>query len=344
VNALFAKVAAPTPVDEVELLARDHFGIIGTAQRLSSERDQNFHFAAQDGHEYILKIANPAEPPSVSELQTRALEHVARVNPALPVPRVVRSLHGETEVRLTLSDATTRTVRVVTCLSGEPLYKVLGMRSLRQAIGRCLADLAVALADFEHPAANHPLLWDLSAANQVKELLVHVVDADGRALAARFLERFEQNALPLLRSLPRQLIHNDFNPHNVLIDPADTDRITGIIDFGDAVLAPRVNDVAIAASYHLGSGGNPIAAAGELIGAYHSGNPLSVPELVLLPDLIGARLAMTVVITHWRATLDPHNRGYILRNAPIAWAGMLALEAVTAEASERLLRELCPIG
>ena len=65
----------------------------------------------------------------------------------------------------------------------------------------------------------------------------------------RLLEGFERHAVPLLRGLRRQVIHNDFNPHNVLADAVDDTRIAGVIDFGDMVHAPLVQDLATACAY-----------------------------------------------------------------------------------------------
>lgn len=42
------------------------------------------------------------------------------------------------------------------------------------------------------------------------------------------------------------------------------------------------------------------------------------------------RLAMSCLITNWRAKLYPENRAYILRNAPASWAGVEAPSAAGA--------------
>ncbi|MBQ0818729.1 phosphotransferase, partial [Microvirga sp. HBU67558] len=79
-------------------------------------------------------------------------------------------------------------------------------------------------------------------AHRLRPLLVHVEDLRRRALVERFLDRFEQFVLPAMPNLRTQVIHNDLNPHNVLVAERDHDHVTGVIDFGDAVLAPLVND------------------------------------------------------------------------------------------------------
>ncbi|GLQ79138.1 hypothetical protein GCM10007881_26550 [Mesorhizobium huakuii] len=54
-------------------------------------------------------------------------------------------------------------------------------------------------------------------------------------------------------------------------------------------------------------------------------------EIAALPVLIATRLAMTVIITNWRASQYPENRDYILRNQKSAVAGLLALAALPAD-------------
>ena len=75
------------------------------------------------------------------------------------------------------------------------------------------------------------------------------------------MARFTEHARPALPGLRAQAIHNDLNLYNVLVDPRDHDVIAGILDFGDMVRAPLVNDLAVAASYQLEPGADPLAPA-----------------------------------------------------------------------------------
>jgi Ser/Thr protein kinase RdoA (MazF antagonist) len=50
---------------DAERIAGDVFGIHAAARPLDSERDQNFHLRAEDGREFVFKIANPSEDPVV---------------------------------------------------------------------------------------------------------------------------------------------------------------------------------------------------------------------------------------------------------------------------------------
>ncbi|OXH90895.1 homoserine kinase, partial [Burkholderia multivorans] len=70
---------------------------------------------------------------------------------------------------------------------------------------------------------------------------------------------------------------------------------------------PLVNELAVASSYQLADTPNPLETAVDCICAYHRENPLSGDELAVLPELIVARLLMTVLITGWRAREHPEN-------------------------------------
>ncbi|MCF3955376.1 aminoglycoside phosphotransferase, partial [Pseudomonas aeruginosa] len=75
-------------------------------------------------------------------------------------------------------------------------------------------DLALAL--WKHRADGRRLLWDIQHAPSLRPLLSYSESLAHRRLAAAALDRFETEAMPRLADLPRQVIHNDLNPHNVL--------------------------------------------------------------------------------------------------------------------------------
>jgi hypothetical protein len=300
-------------------LAQAHWGLQGTLTPLTSERDQNHRLDGDAGH-FALKLANPAEPGALTEFQTLALLHTARVAPELPVPRVVASLDG----RLVIPTPD-GALRLLTWLPGMPLAHLQRTPTLAGAIGTALGQLDAALADFNHPAADHHLLWDIRNASDLAPLLPALAD-DLRPQVTGYLARFRDRVAPALARLPRQVIHGDFNPHNLLADPGQPDRLTGILDFGDMTLSHRICDLAVAGSYLVDPEG-PLTLLAPLIAAYARANPLTENEIALLPDLITARLVTTLTISAWRAARYPENAAYILRNAPTSRAGLAALAA-----------------
>ena len=88
------------------------------------------------------------------------------------------------------------------------------------------------------------------------------------------------------------------------------DDVSGFIDFGDALKAPRIIEVATAAAYLRAGGENPLKFIEAFVKGYHQRSPLSETELNLLFDLIRTRLAMTLIILYWRLTARDEDDPY----------------------------------
>jgi Ser/Thr protein kinase RdoA (MazF antagonist) len=314
-------------------LAREHWGIAGQLHPLTSERDQNHRLDTLRGS-YTLKLANPAEPPALTEFQTLALIHLASVAPGLSLPRVVPARDGRAII-----PTPDGALRLLTWLPGTPLAHLPRTPALAASIGTALGQLDAALSGFQHPAADHHLLWDIRNTPDLAPLMPALAD-DLRPGVEAFLARFETHVAPALARLPRQVIHGDFNPHNLLADPDDPRHLTGILDFGDMTLSHRICDLAVAGSYLIDPD-DPVRLLLPLVAGYTAAHPLLPEELELLPDLITARLVTTLVITAWRAARYPENAAYILRNAPVSRAGLTALAGLDpARLADALLKPL----
>jgi hydroxylysine kinase len=326
---------------EAEQILRDQFGLEAEATSLSSERDCNFRAQVKDGSHVLLKISNPAEDPSVTNLQTAALRYLESHAPSLPVPRLIASSAGEDELSLTLADGRRHIVRLMSFLSGRPLALAGDQWAFRSSIAAVLAELDLGLRGFAHHAADHELLWDASNASRIRPLLVCIEDKMRRELASRVLEEYETHTIPELPALRTQIIHNDFNPSNILVSSDGGPRITGIIDFGDVIRAPLICDLATAAAYQSIDDGEPLAILCDLVVRYHDVLPLTAVEIDVFLDLVRARQLMIVVITEWRAERQPQNRDYILRNNPRAWHSLEQFGAITRDDARRSLRRAC---
>ncbi|MBI1215496.1 MAG: phosphotransferase [Alphaproteobacteria bacterium] len=342
-DVLTAKVASVSEAEALQV-AQDVFDVAGEITPLTSERDQNFRITSADGAGYVLKITNPAEDRSVTNMQTQALLHIASVDPGLPVPKVFPCRDGKSEPVVKLPDGTSRIVRLLSFMPGEMLNSVARTKAQRNDLGQTQARLDLALRGFFHPAAGHELLWDIKHSGKLRPLLEHIKDKERNALATKFLDGFERNALPVMPKLRGQVIHNDFQPWNVLVDAVDHDKVAGVIDFGDLVYAPMIDDLAVACAYHLGGAPEPLDFVAEIVAGYNAVLPLEDAETDILFDLIAARLVMTVAITGWRAALHPENATYILRNNPLSWEGLERFDKLGRQEAQAILRDACRAG
>ena len=314
---VFTALTTPPPVilePAAAMFLHDNYGVEGTLQVLVSERDQNFRVKRESGESFVLKIANSAEAPEVTDFQNEALLHVAKIDPALPVPRVVRTLSGSTTSTIFDIDGRGHTARLLTWLEGVPLGSATTRPDNAGMLGQFLARLGIALRDFEHPASDYHLPWDLKRAGSLVELLDKLEDEALQAHCRQILDKFKSHTEPVLKTLRSQVIHDDLHSGNVLVDSDSHSTITGVIDFGDVVRSPLIVDVAVAAAYLIADDRDPLADMVRFLSAYTRLRPLQREEVALLYDLILTRNVMSLVIGGWRATLYPENREYLLES------------------------------
>jgi len=254
----------PIEPDEAARGVAELYGMRGRLDRLASERDQTLLFAHDAGTRCILKIYHPGESEAVIAFQLDALRYLEAHAPDLPVPRVIlpsgapRHPVGASPDRWgtssyalhRFSDGTTRIVSMLSFLDGERLDQSPSTPLQAQRLGAVLANLGWALREFEAPAPTQDPLWNLSNAAAALPL-AREMTGPSRNVVESVLRRFEREILPRLERLPSQVIHHDFNPHNVLTVRGDPDRIAAVIDFGDLTRAPRVNDLAVALAWRV---------------------------------------------------------------------------------------------
>jgi hydroxylysine kinase len=337
-SSLMTNTAPITP-GEAAALTKRLFGIDGTAQVLKGERDENFLLRGPSGA-FVLKVTNPAEDRSVTAFQTNALLHVAQEDPELPVPRLLRAENGKFEAEIHTGPEI-RIARLMSFLPGTMAINAPPSVALRRAIGQTLARLDLALAEFDYPVVDYDLSWDLKHATRLRHLLVHIEDRTNRNRAEQALDGFDAFVVPVQPQLREQVIHSDLSLFNVLVDEAEPSRVLGVIDFGDLVRAPLINDLAIASSYHFSADSEPLAPILDLVRAYNDVLPLEAKELDLLFDLIAMRMAMTILITEWRARRYPENRSYILKNHPAATLGLARLADISRDDAQTQFRRVC---
>jgi 4-aminobutyrate aminotransferase-like enzyme/Ser/Thr protein kinase RdoA (MazF antagonist) len=321
--------------EEVQRLLRDVYGIEGVLRPLSGERDQNFRVDATTGATFVLKIANAAESTDTLDFQTTALDHIAQTAPELPVPRTVPTVDRR-KIASFQSAQGVLPVRMLTHLAGEPALLWRATPLFRRKLGALVARLDQALKTFDHPAADGKLIWDLQHAGELAARVAAISDPESRALAQRVTARFNEKVAPALKQLRRQVIHNDVNHYNILrADEAGS--ISGIIDFGDMVRSPLINEVAIAVAHQLYRQNDPVAVACEIIEGYASVELIEKEEVDLLPDLVAMRLASREIIAAWRAEASGRPAGY---RADISALGLDALKRWTEIGWDRAAEKL----
>ena len=311
---------------ELAAMAAEVFGLDGTVDLLDSERDQNARLVTADGT-YVLKVAHRSEPADALALQQAALEHLAQVDPSLPVPSLIAPLTRSGSAVPPVAQPATPTVpawrghlvRAVTYLPGTPYADVdLGdpghAAAVRRSLGSVMGRMSRALQGFGHPAAHLPgFLWDLENAGAVRQRAADIADPDDRAVVEAAFRRWEQRVVPVRSRLRAAVVHHDANDRNVMVSDG---RVSGLIDFGDMLWSRQVHELAVTLAYALMDVRDVVDAARDVIGAYTAEFPLDDTELSVLFDLVATRLAMSVCISSHRAVDFPDNDYLLVSQQP----------------------------
>lgn len=283
-----------------QLTARGVVGVRGT-RATGSETDRTVLVDADTGP-VVLKLSDDAR------MQASLLEAVAAVDPSLPVPRVLPDVDGSIVTGTDAGD-----LFVMTALPGTPLEDV----DLWPAIVDDLADVQAALLTALHevdaaaalvPADND---WSIETVARHEPLVDELADDRHRAAMHDAVDHYRAVLAPELATMPRQVLHADANLSNVLVTDG---RVSGVIDFGDAVEAPRVLDVAVTTCYlavALGSFDHPLVE--RYRARIAAALALTPVESALVRPLAACRLVQAVVLARDTARRDPHRSDYVLR-------------------------------
>ena len=180
--------------DEALGLLMECYGLTGTVGALPSERDQNFLIMAADGRKYVLKIANAREERALLDAQQQAMTRVAEKTGLCP--RVLPGIQGKTLFTCSSRTGQKHFLWLIEWLPGRLLARVKHRsKSLLESLGRSLARLDQALADFSHPALQRELYWNLDAAEPViRENLDLIENPPNEIVGAQVARRDEEGS------------------------------------------------------------------------------------------------------------------------------------------------------
>ncbi|MEM7687557.1 MAG: phosphotransferase [Pseudomonadota bacterium] len=303
-----------------------NWGIVADIDTLGAEKDLIFAVrCCETDSDYVLRLSHPERSQAELELQTAAMAHVYRKRGAGFFPRPIPGADGTYISSFAVSGDLHLRSTLSTWVKGTLLIATQRTEAQAQNVGVAIGALSEALSDFDHPASRHAMDWDIARCGEVLALTPAIEDASTRRLVEAAVERFVGKTAPLLAEAEHQVIHADATPYNVLVSETNTDRVTGIIDFGDTVYSARVCDVGVGASYLMERRQNALRMPAALVRGFETVCPLSVLERQLLVPLMEARHAMTVAITTEHAQRRPANSAAITKNTLTAIEGLKAL-------------------
>jgi len=305
--------------------AERHYGIVGRATPLPSERDQNFLITDARGGKFVLKIANARDAPELLDFQNQAMRRVVAAVPDCRVQQVMTSRQGSDVAHLHNSrTGTDHCVRVLSWIDGQVLAQIASRTpALFESIGAAMAKVAAALQGYAHPAMNRVLQWDLRRAGMAREH-AGLLTPDRRSRVERHFLQWEAIDWTVLR---HGVIHGDANDHNVIVDGG---CMIGLLDFGDMVYTATVCDLAITLAYAMLDEKEPLSAAAHIIQSYQRHYPLTAAEQQVLFALILTRLSMSVCYSAHNRVRNPRDPYQVVTEAA-AWNLLDVLERSAAK-------------
>ncbi|MEV5440623.1 phosphotransferase [Streptomyces sp. NPDC052682] len=329
------------PIDAmpVSVLLDEHYRLTGRLGRLATEKDDTFRLRTDAG-DYLVKVSPPDEAEAVVGLQTAVMRFLESAAPQLPVQRVRLTVGGDDSVTIRLNDGRTRILRVFDFVEGQVLADANPDAERLAEAGEMLGLIDVALRPFTHPADRRGLAWDLRHFHRMTELAEHTPSPEHRRLAQSVFRLFGQNVVPRLNDLETHVIHGDFSPYNIVVDPKSDHFVTGVIDFGDTVRSAVIFDPAVPMANLLGrTPDHPWRDACAFAAGYQRRKPIQASELPLLPVASLARLTLRALITNWRAKRAPERREYLLDHAKDDWINIERSLTVSLDDVIERLRE-----
>lgn len=362
--------------EEAKAIVKHHYSYeVELVEPLPSYDDQNFKITCSpssgetQGRAFVLKIAaaeaecrghcDAEATKEMMEMENHAMHLMAGAGVVVPKPMELLGSTGCQVLRLDhLGQAACEEgicfVRLISFLPGTVLAKVTPHPlCLLQRLGACLARMDIALVDWTHPRAARDLTWDLANALRARKFLVDIADPAQRNLAEEALLRFEDQVVPYLAELPRQIVHGDVNDYNVLVAPSALIEQTGpspctatsgvgVVDFGDMVETARVCNLAVALAYICMGKDDPLSCAASVVGAYHAVNPLSILELEMIWPMLCARNCQSVLNAAHGAIQEPDNE-YLTVSAAPAWDLLQRAHAIPTADVIEAFRQACDI-
>ncbi len=296
----------------------------------------NINYLVKTGtSKYIFKTYSPdKEMQSLVEIENETLIFLNKAYQN-KFPKPIQFIDGSCVKTLEI-DGKETICRMLSFLDGEFLKDVTHTDDLFRSVGTFLAEMDIELKKLDIYAIKAKL-WtlDIQYLNLNKKYINDITNIKDRNTVKYFFQQFEEEVEPLLPELRKQIIHNDANDWNVLVKNGE---VSGLIDFGDMVYSPLINELAVAITYACFDKENPLECASIILESYHHKLPVEEKEIKILYYLIAARLVISLCNSSHLIKLNPGN-SYSSVSEKSAWKMLylwLSINPIAAENNFRL--------
>ena len=302
-------------------------------KKLNSERDRNFLVNIKSTQKYVLKISNPQESRALLDLQDYVLNNLIKRNSLKQyIPKIV---HSSIKV---YSDLMNREccVRILSYIDGEMYASVKHNAKLERSLGNLLGNLSKELQNLNKPSAFRKFEWDPSNISWINKE-INLFKGTNKNIILNNLREHNIFVKKNLKKLRFSLTHGDVNNYNLVVKK---NKILGLLDYGDMIYAPTVNDLAVSLSYALMNKDDLYSTIKNIIISYHMIFQISFDEIFSLMTLVKARLTITVVMAEIQRKKFPDNN-YLSISEKDAWKLLKKLNSINPYLLIFLIRDFC---
>ena len=302
-------------------------------RNLNSERDRNFLLNINSTQKYVLKVSNPKESRKILDLQDYVLDNLGKRNSIKKY--IPKKIHSSIKI---YSDLMNRKcyVRILSYIDGKMYASIKHDSFLERSLGVLLGNLSTELQNLNKPSAFRKFEWDPSNISWINKE-ISLFKGNNKKIILKILN--EQNIFVKknLKKLRFSLTHGDVNNYNLVVKK---NKISGLLDYGDMIYAPTINDLAVTLSYALMNKENLYLTLKNIIVSYHKIFQITFDEIFSLMTLVKARLAITVVMAEKQRKKFPDNN-YLSISEQDAWMLLNRLNSIDPYLLVFLIRDFC---
>lgn len=324
--------------DKLLNMLKEAYGLkVSDVEQLVGYANLNYKITDEAGKKYILK-EHPFTHSNIElyTAESETLGHLAENYPnnyQTPMRTIAGDFVFKSEVDGVL-------YRLLSWLNGEFIHEANHTSELFRSFGNFLANMDVELKKLNSMVIRaRQIDWDLQHIMNLQKKIQYISDPSLRKLLEYYFIQFKEFLLLEMSGLRKSMIHNDGNDWNVLVENG---KVSGIIDFGDMVYAPLIQELAVAITYAIFEKEDPLKWAGYIVSGYQELLALEERELELLYYLIAARLCMSVIHSAEGIANNPNNE-YLLVSEKPAWDLLHKWVAISPDLAEKVFKQAAGI-
>ena len=301
--------------------------------KLNSERDLNFIIFVNKDKKYTLKISNPAEDLAVLDYQDNLINHLRKnFNIKNNIPKICHS-----KIIYYLDDLNRKCfVRILSFIDGKMYGDSKINDSIEISLGNLLAETSIQLKSFSDKNSFRNFIWDPSNIEWIKKE-INIFKDNKKNILLRAYEDYIKYVKKNIKNLRFSVTHSDPNNYNLVVNH---NRVIGLLDYGDSIFSPTINDLSIGLAYALMKRENIYSSLMNIISSYHKKFPLLDSEINSIISLCKSRLMITVVMSKKQRIKYPSNE-YLSISEIDAWNLLEKLDKIPTQFLIYVIRNIC---